>query len=77
MHNGQVLVNQSPLQETYILEPPAYEWGPFRVPQGQLLVMGDNRNNSNDSHIWGFLPQGQVIGRTWARFWPVNRLHWF
>ncbi|MDB9314485.1 S26 family signal peptidase, partial [Spirulina sp. CS-785/01] len=41
---------------------------------GYLFVMGDNRNNSNDSHIWGYLPQENVIGRAILRFWPSDRL---
>ncbi|MFZ4667505.1 MAG: signal peptidase I [Prochlorotrichaceae cyanobacterium] len=76
VRQGQVFVDRTPLAEDYILEPPAYEWGPFRVPANQLLVMGDNRNNSNDSHIWGFVPQRNVIGRAWIRFWPFSRLDW-
>lgn len=73
VHQGQVLVDGNPLTEPYLAEPPAYEWGPYLVPEGGLFVMGDNRNNSNDSHIWGFLPEGNVIGRAWLRFWPLDR----
>lgn len=42
---------------------------PIVVPPGHLFMMGDNRNNSQDSHAWGFLPQDRVIGRAWLLFW--------
>lgn len=42
---------------------------PIIVPAGQLFMMGDNRNNSEDSHVWGFLPQERVIGRACLLFW--------
>lgn len=71
---GRVYVNDRPVPETYIAAPPAYSWGPQQVPEQQLFVMGDNRNNSNDSHVWGFLPQQNVIGQAWFRFYPFNRL---
>ncbi|MGB3312468.1 MAG: signal peptidase I [Nodosilinea sp.] len=71
---GQVLVDGQPLQEPYILEPPAYTLNPVTVPPGQVFVMGDNRNDSNDSHVWGSLPQQNIIGRARFRFWPLDRL---
>ncbi|MBD2328796.1 signal peptidase I [Alkalinema sp. FACHB-956] len=46
----------------------------FQVPDNYYFVMGDNRNNSNDSHAWGFLPRQNIIGRAWVRFFPFNRL---
>lgn len=69
-----VWVDGHPLAETYVAEEPDYQWGPYVVPQDMLFVLGDNRNNSNDSHIWGFLPQDNVIGHAWLRFWPLSRL---
>ena len=50
---------------------------PIVVPPDRFFVMGDNRNNSQDSHVWGFLPRENIIGRTFVRFWPLNRLHYF
>lgn len=74
VHAGQVYLNGDPVQEPYILEAPAYEMPPVTVPDGSLFVMGDNRNDSNDSHIWGFLPEANLIGRTVLRFWPPSDL---
>ncbi len=74
IHKGQVYVDDQPLTEPYIAEPPNYEWGPATVPEDHFFVMGDNRNNSNDSHIWGFLPKQNIIGHACWRFWPGERL---
>ncbi|MGA7935639.1 MAG: signal peptidase I [Kovacikia sp.] len=71
---GRVYVNGQPLSENYIKEIPDYHWGPQTVPQGSYLVLGDNRNNSYDSHYWGFVPREKIIGRAIVRFWPVDRV---
>jgi signal peptidase I len=71
---GLVYLNDKPVVEKYIAEPPKYQWGPYRVPENQYFVMGDNRNNSNDSSRWGFLPQKNIIGRAVVRFWPLERI---
>jgi signal peptidase I len=70
---GLVYLNDKPIVEKYIAQPPNYRWGPQRVPENQYFVMGDNRNNSNDSSRWGFLPQKNIIGRAVFRFWPLGR----
>ena len=47
-------------------------WGPQVVPAGQLLVLGDNRDNSRDSRFWGFLPRDQVKGRALIVYWSYR-----
>jgi signal peptidase I len=74
VQDGKVYLNDTPLAEGYIAEPPAYNMEQVQVPEDQLFVMGDNRNNSNDSHVWGFLPKQNVIGHACFRFWPLSRI---
>lgn len=72
VHSGVVSVNGMPLMEPYIAAPPAYE-GDWVVPEGQLFVLGDNRNDSRDSHQWRFLPIENVIGRAVVIYWPPEQ----
>lgn len=74
VHGGIVYVNGEALKENYIQDKPDYEYGPVVVPDGQYLVLGDNRNNSYDSHFWGFVPKDKLIGHAVFRFWPPNRI---
>lgn len=87
--DGLVFINGIPLQEDYIYAPPNYscpgercpgigvQGSDFLVPPHSYFVMGDNRNDSQDSHVWGFLPEENIIGNTIFRFWPPNRLRFF
>lgn len=70
----RVYINDQPLAEKYIEAPPQYQYGPVTVPPDSYLVLGDNRNNSYDSHFWGFVPHDNIIGRAVVRFWPPNRI---
>lgn len=47
---------------------------PSVVPEGCILMLGDNRNNSNDGHMWGFVPIERVVGRAWLLYWPLQRM---
>lgn len=69
IRNGEVLVNGMKLDEPYIAQAPAYS-GEWTVPAGQLFVLGDNRNDSKDSHQWGLLPIENVIGKALLIYWP-------
>ncbi|NET50998.1 MAG: signal peptidase I [Merismopedia sp. SIO2A8] len=71
--DGRVYRNDTPLDEDYIAANPNYVLDPVQVPAHAYFVMGDNRNNSNDSHVWGFLPEDRIIGRAVVRFWPLDR----
>lgn len=71
---GKVYIDGTPLDEPYVAAAPNYTMKPLTVAPGTIFVMGDNRNNSNDSHVWGLLPQGNIIGRAWERFFPLNRI---
>ena len=63
VRDGMVLIDGVPFDEPYIAEPPAYRYGPEQVPPAHYFVLGDNRNNSSDSHSWGMLPLANVAGR--------------
>jgi len=68
---GAVYINGTQLQEPYIAAPPNYN-GEWTVPADDLFVLGDNRNNSSDSHAWGFLPEENVLGKAVLVYWPFK-----
>jgi signal peptidase I len=71
---GHVTVNGQPLKEPYLAQTPRYAMPPVTVPAGEYFVMGDNRNDSNDSHAWGPLDADRVIGKAMFIFWPLTRI---
>lgn len=68
---GIVRVNGQAITEPYIAELPGYT-GTWKVPEGELFVLGDNRNRSSDSHDWGFVKQEWVVGKAILVYWPLD-----
>jgi len=71
--NGALYVNGKKVEEPYTFEEAEYSYGPKVVPAGCVLVFGDNRNESLDSHVWGELPKENIIGRAVIKYWPPMR----
>jgi signal peptidase I len=67
--NNEVRVNGILLDEPYIQEAPRYAYSGI-VPEDQFFVLGDNRNNSSDSHSWSFLPRDNIVGKAMFIYWP-------
>ena len=77
--DGKVFRNNVPVDDSFVL--PDYrsheDWGPQVVPEGFYFVMGDHRNNSSDSRIWGFVPKKYVAGKVQLRWWPLTHARLF
>jgi signal peptidase I len=69
IEDGIVYVNGIAQQEDYIAAPPAYQ-NNVTVPGDSYFVLGDNRNNSSDSHSWGPVPKDYVVGKALFVYWP-------
>ncbi|MCL4870759.1 MAG: signal peptidase I [Anaerolineae bacterium] len=72
VRDQKVYVNGTLLDEPYINSPPAYS-GEWHVPTDSFFVLGDNRNNSSDSHNWNFVPRDNIIGKAMAVLWPPDK----
>jgi len=76
---GAVYVNGSYVSEPYILSTPDYEMRTYSVPEGHVFLLGDNRNNSEDSHLWKdkARPVNEIIGKVRFIYFPFNRFGFF
>jgi signal peptidase I len=73
---GYLHVNSKKIEEPYIQEVMKYEFGPYRVPPGEILVLGDNRNASDDSHRWKSgvrVPIDSIVGKVRHIYRPLER----
>jgi signal peptidase I len=72
--NKGVFINGKFLEEPYVKYLPDYDMPPVKLGEDEYFMMGDNKSNSADSHIWGPLSKKYLIGKAVARFWPLNNL---
>ncbi|MCK4696793.1 MAG: signal peptidase I, partial [Dehalococcoidia bacterium] len=68
--DGVVYINGTAIDEPYIEEAPTYTFPLTEIGEGEYFVLGDNRNNSNDSHSWGTMPRQNIVGKAWISIWP-------
>ena len=73
VRDGRLWRNGDAVAEPWLGEEISYAMAPITVPENELWVMGDNRNASLDSHLWGPLPEADVIGTAILRYWPFSR----
>lgn len=74
IHDGQVFVNNQPLNEPYLSSVTSGFYGPVTIPPLHVFVLGDNRSFSNDSRNFGTIPLKNVVGRAWFSYWPAEQI---
>ena len=82
VHDNKVYVNDIPIDEPYISSPAASRFptngtkgvvdGIYTVPEGEAFVMGDNRNNSSDSRVFGAVDLAHIVGQAFVVYLPLN-----
>lgn len=76
IRDGRVYVNEKQLDESYLI--PDYidrrNYPPVYVDAGHYYVLGDHRNQSNDSRMWGLVPEKYIYGKAVFRYWPVSKM---
>ena len=70
IRSGVVYVNGQQMEEPYLLANPTYTRNPTVLSSGDYFVLGDNRSNSSDSHVWGPVPLENIVGKAWLSYWP-------
>ncbi len=71
--DSQIFIDGEPIDEPYLAEAFFLDFGPVLVPEGEIFMMGDNRNQSLDSRVFGPISTDTVIGRAFVITWPFDR----
>jgi len=75
LKNNQLYINGQAMPESYLPAGVHFsDYGPEQVPEGEYFMLGDNRQNSEDSRYWGSMPRKNVIGKALFIYWPLNRI---
>ena len=72
VRNGQVIIDGQIVHEPFTVRPGSYSMDSRQVGPDEYFVLGDNRNSSSDSHSWGMVPSGNIVGRAWVSYWPPS-----
>ena len=77
IRDGHIYIDGSsePLEDVETKEYMVGNYGPYTIPEGCYFVMGDNRNNSQDSRVSdvGAIHRDELMGRAWIRIWPLDQ----
>ncbi len=76
VRSGQVLINDVVLREPAPIIPAEYDWGPATMGRDEYFVLGDNRPDSSDSHLWGPVTLDLIVGKVWLCYWPPANWGW-
>ena len=71
---GHVLINGQPIEEPYLSTPVTYTMPALKLGTDEYFMLGDGRNSSHDSHVWGPLPADHLIGPVTVRYWPLRKM---
>jgi signal peptidase I len=77
IRDNQLYIDGRPLAEGYLPGVGQRNYGPVQVPPAHVFIMGDNRNVSRDSRVFGAVPVDRIVGRAWLSYWPVDDIGLF